>query len=509
MKNPLAKAFVAVAGAALLGLALTAGACTLPASIAMHGKVISETADPKLTALIPELEKMTRQTVGKNRIPGLSIVLVTSRGPVWEAGFGYGDDARKVPVDPDTIFSVQSMSKTFTAVGVLTGVHDGILDLDTPVSRYLPDFRVQSIFEERPQDRITVRHLLTHTAGFTHEAPVGSNYDPETPTFDQHVASIQDTWLTFRVGEQYHYSNLGIDLAAYILEKRAGRPFEDYMQARVFAPLGMTRSTEIPARILAETNRAIGHARGFGALPPICPMMGAGGVYASAHDLGAFLTFMLGEGKTDGKILSSAEFTQMETTPNNGGYGLGVAIGRRQDDLYFNHGGGGYGFLTYMAWYPTLDVGIGILTNSSNHNSAHVKLADSIVDKLVSAGAVHKAFPLTHLPVCGISLGKVKDDSWYFEAHPEQAQWKEDWQRYGGSYRLETNATPLWWANLAISVGFPRDMHVDVKHEGNGMTLDGVPLVEYQPGLFFTNNGEALDLRADPPTWRNIKLQKR
>jgi CubicO group peptidase (beta-lactamase class C family) len=507
MKNSLTSA--AIAGLALLGLVLAVGACTLPSSIAMHGKVISAAADAKLTAVIPDLERMTRQTVSRNRIPGLSIVLVTSRGPVWEAGFGYGDDARRVPVDPDTIFSVQSMSKTFTAVGVLTAVHDKVLDLDTPVSRYIPDFRIQSIFEERPQDRITLRHLLTHTAGFTHEAPVGGNNDPSTPTFDQHAASIQDTWLMFRVGEQYHYSNLGIDLAGYILERRAGSPMEDYMQDRVFAPLGMTRSTEIPGRILAETNRAIGHQRGFSVLPPICPMTGAGGVYASAHDLGAFLTFMLGEGKADGQILSSAEFTQMETTPNHGGYGLGVAIGRRQDDLYFNHGGGGYGFLTYMAWYPTLDVGIAILTNSSKHDSAHVKLADSIVDKLVSAGAVHKAFSLTYLPVCGISLGKVKDDSWYFEAHPEQTRWRDEWQRYVGTYQLTANATPLWWASLVISVGFPRETHVNVKHEGNGMTLDGVPLVEYQPGLFFTKTGEALDLRGDPPTWRNIRLQKR
>ena len=214
---------------------------------------------------------MARQTMSRERIPGLSVALVDSHGPIWEAGFGFADDARKVPVDSNTMFSIQSMSKTFAGVGVLTAVRDRILDLDVPIEEYLPGFRIQSIFEERPQERMTLRHLLTHTAGFTHEAPVGNNYDPAEPTFEEHVASIQDTWLMFRVGERYGYSNLGIDLAGFILQKASGKSYSDYIQEEVLAPLGMSRTTLDPDIIRSAPNRAIGHQVGVSQCPSSRP----------------------------------------------------------------------------------------------------------------------------------------------------------------------------------------------------------------------------------------------
>ena len=85
--------------------------------------------------------------------------------------------------------------------------------------------------------------LLSHTAGFTHEAPVGNNYEPEPGDFDAHVRSISDTWLRFPVGTGYAYSNLGIDLAGYILEQVADKPFATVMHDSLLAPLGMDHST--------------------------------------------------------------------------------------------------------------------------------------------------------------------------------------------------------------------------------------------------------------------------
>ncbi len=240
-----------LAGLVVCALSLAALGCATPESAV-------PAQDARYQQLIPDIEGMVRQTMRRSRIPGLSLVIASPGGTIWEAGFGWGDDARKVPVDSATMFSIQSMSKTFTAVGVLTAVQDGLLDLDQPISRLLPGFRVKSIFEDNPQERITLRHLLTHTAGFTHEAPLGNNFDPGQPSFDEHVASIQDTWLMFRVGERYQYSNLGIDLAGYMMEKATGRPFIQAMAERVFAPLGMTRTTMEPSVILAEPNRGHG-----------------------------------------------------------------------------------------------------------------------------------------------------------------------------------------------------------------------------------------------------------
>ncbi len=496
-------------GLAILALVGTLAGCTPPASIPKTGAFFSPGAEQRYGAVIADIEDMIRKTMSRSRIPGLSVALCDSQGPIWEAGFGYGDDRRTVAVDGNTMFSIQSMSKTFTAVGALTAVRDGLVELDAPMSRYLPDFRIQSIFEDRPQDRITLRHLLMHTAGFTHEALGGGNYDGSGIDFDHHVENIQDTWLMCRVGERYQYSNLGIDLAGYLVERVSGTPFIAYMGENVFAPLGLDRTTMDPARITAEKNRATGHQNGLGRLPVIVPMTGAGGVYTSAHDLGTFLTFMLKEGRPDGQILTPALFTEMHTTPNYGGYGLGVAMGRRGNDLYYNHGGGGYGFLTYMAWYPTLDLGVAVLTNSAEHDSRQVELANRMVDTLEGAGLVSTRFPLTSLPVTNFTIGMITDDSWYFDRYPERTAWKPEWKKYLGKYQLSPNAELLWYSKLVLAIGLPRGGFVTVRQQGDTMTIEGVPLLEYEPGFFFSKTGEVLDLRSDPPLWRNTVLKKR
>jgi CubicO group peptidase (beta-lactamase class C family) len=497
----------------ICGIAGALVGCVPPSSIPKTGAVLAPGAAPGYGPVVADIEDTVRQTMSRSRIPGLSVVICDSRGPIWEAGFGYGDDGRTVAVDGNTLFSIQSMSKTFTAVGVLTAVRDGLVDLDVPISRYLPDFRIQSIFEDRPQDRITLRHLLLHTVGFTHEAPGGGNFDGTEIAFDRHVANIQDTWLMCRVGERYQYSNLGIDLAGYVVERVSATPFIDYMGGNVFTALGLGRTTMDPSRIEAETNRATGHQRGVGRLPVIVPMTGAGGVYASAHDLGTFLTFMLREGRpveqSEGQVLAPALFREMYTTPNHGGYGLGVAIGRRGSDLYFNHGGGGYGFLSFMAWYPTLDIGVAVLTNSGDHDSEQVRLVDRIVDTVEGAGLVQTRCSLTGLPVTDYSIGAVTDDSWYFDRYPERAAWRPEWKAHLGTYRLSLYAEPRWYARLLLAIGLPRRAFVKVRRQGNGMTIDGVQLLEHEPGLFFSKTGEALDFRSDPPTWRNVALTKR
>jgi CubicO group peptidase (beta-lactamase class C family) len=91
--------------------------------------------------------------------------------------------------------------------------------------------------------------LLSHTAGFAHEAPYGSNFDHPAYSFEKHIASISDTWLKFPVGTRYSYSNLGIDLAGYILQMRSGMPFIQYVQEKVLDPLGMKNSTLDVSRI--------------------------------------------------------------------------------------------------------------------------------------------------------------------------------------------------------------------------------------------------------------------
>ena len=221
----------------VLCMAVLFGGCgTQPVqSTAGRMSARSDAAD----AVIDHYRREIPHLMEEQGIPGLAVAVVDDHGVVWSEGFGVADRHTSAPITPDTLFSLQSTSKTFTATAVLLAVQDGLLDLDEPITTYLPDFTVQSIFEDRPESRITLRHLLSHTAGFTIEAPIGNNWDGDAESFDAHIASISDTWLRFPVGSGYAYSNLGIDLAGDILQTVTGQAFADYVRDRLLEPLGM------------------------------------------------------------------------------------------------------------------------------------------------------------------------------------------------------------------------------------------------------------------------------
>ncbi len=327
-------------------------------------------------------EEIPRLMAGHD-LPGLAVAVTDERQLLWAEGFGFTDRDRRIPVTADTIFSVQSMSKTFTATAVLVAVQEGLLDLDEPITTYLPGFTVHSLFEEHPERRITLRHLLSHSAGFTHEAPVDNNFELGPVRFEDHVRSISDTWLRFPVGSGSAYSNVGISLAGYILQRASGRPFEQLMEEKLLLPLGMTGSTFDPACIRAARNRAVGQARPFPRVPLEIPLIPEGGLYASANDLARFIRFQLNQGTVGGRrvlrpdLLERMAEVQVPVRGAPAGYGLGVNRSRRNRDGaadIFWHGGGGYGFLSFMAWLPELKIGIAVLTNPVDHE-LHVDLA--------------------------------------------------------------------------------------------------------------------------------------
>ncbi|MCK5692179.1 MAG: beta-lactamase family protein [Bacteroidales bacterium] len=332
-------------------------------------------------SIIPVLMK-------EQNIPALSIAIVDQDGMIWSNSFGNTATDPDTPNTPETMFSIQSVSKTFTATAIMMAVDEGLLDLDTPVSKYIPEFRIKSYYDKEPLDLITLRHLLSHTAGLAHEAPLGNNFTADSPSFEEHVNSIQQTSLRYPVGQRFCYSNLGMDLAAYILQEVSGQPFHQYLQERIFDPLGMTNSSADPEVILNCKSRAPGHSRGVEEKRVIVPMTGAGGVYTSIDDMAKFVQFHLNQGKIDGKeLITPSLLEEMYTVPfpvpgQIGGYALGIDTYKKYNAHFLNHGGGGYGFLADMAWYGELGIGAVVLTNSVNH-TLQGKLYNEILDKLI------------------------------------------------------------------------------------------------------------------------------
>jgi CubicO group peptidase (beta-lactamase class C family) len=346
--------------------------------------------NPEIEEVIEGLRGQIQNLIGEQDVPGLAIALVDRDGIVWSEGFGTTERDGGRPVDTETMFSIQSMSKTVSATGVLAAVRDGLVSLDEPITTYLPEFTVHSRHEESPERRMTLRHLLSHRAGFTHEAPMGNNYDPSFPSWDAYIRSISDTWLRYPVGERYSYSNLGIDLAGYILQTVSGERFPDYMAETVFAPLELERSS-MDWKVIGENgNRAIGHSRGYDEVPLEHGLIPSGGFYGSVEDVAEFVRFHLNEGRVgDRQIIPRSILGEMYSIqfPREGqiqGYGLGLGKYLRYGDYVYSHGGGGFGFQSHMSWYPQYGVGVVVLTNSTDHNLT-VSFPGQVMNRVLQA----------------------------------------------------------------------------------------------------------------------------
>jgi CubicO group peptidase (beta-lactamase class C family) len=497
-----------------LVLAILLGVAVTPGRLAQA----SPHAQPD-NSLIKKYRELIPQLMAEQDVPGLALAVVDDAGVLWADGFGFTDDDHKIPVTPDTIFSVQSISKNFTAAAVLLAVQDGLLDLDAPITTYLPDFTVNSIFEEHPERKITLRMLLSHTAGFTHEAPVGNNLDLGPVVFEDHVKSISDTWLRFPVGTGYAYSNLGISLAGYILQQVSGMPFERYVQENLLRPIGMDNSSFDMDQIRANPDRAIGHRSPYPEVPLEIPIVPEGGLYTSANDMAKYIQFHLNRGSVNGEsLLIPALLDEMYTVPppaqgSREGYALGVARmtwykGRYTELL--NHGGGGFGFQANLWWLPELKLGLIILTNSEDHNLLPDLELSMLYDFVHDPGSVYYS-RLQELPdetpvtdgdaTWRPPFGLAKMISQH-ELPPSEtalARWKE----YEGWY----GATA--WGALSPSGPtmrvFVQDSHLYVEGADEA---ERARLVEVSPGLFFAPNGEALDFRGPIPTWANMKLTR-
>jgi hypothetical protein len=347
---------------------------------------------------------------------------------------------------------------------------------------------------------------------------VGNYNEPDSPEFDAHVRSISDTWLRFPVGTGFAYSNLGIDLAGYILEQVEGKPFPDVVRDSLFVPLGMDRSTFDREVIPSITDRAVGHRTPFPEPPLDVPMTAAGGMYSSAANLARFLRFQLNDGSIDGRVvLDPQSMEEMRTVPAPhagapAGYALGVDRHRwnhwpQAPDL-FDHGGGGFGFLSDLWWSPPLGIGIAVLTNSEDHQ-LQADLALSILVDLVTEpspyrdrllalpnrpSAADPGFPfqppadMANL-VAGAAMPPTGDDT---------TRWSGWIGEYGAPHWGVIDPTPA--ARFLVDGGAP---YFEANEEG---TLVRLRLVEVEPEVFLAENGETLDLSGPVPTWRSIRL---
>jgi len=203
-----------LAVAALLGAVTLAGPAVLPAPA--PAPAIGPRADH--AAAVARLEAFVTEQMREKSLPAFSLALVDDQEIVWARGFGLADPDRKLPATAETVYRVGSVSKLFTDLGVMRLVEQGRLDLDAPVTKYVPHFQPANPFGKP----ITLRMLMSHRAGLVREPPVGNYFVTDEPSLAATVRSLNDTALVYAPGARTKYSNAGIATVGYVLEKTQG-----------------------------------------------------------------------------------------------------------------------------------------------------------------------------------------------------------------------------------------------------------------------------------------------
>ncbi len=273
---------------------------------------------PQLTRADLEawLDGFIPYAIAKGDIAGGVVVVVKDGQVLLQKGFGYADVEKKLPVDPEaTLFRPGSISKLFTWTAVMQQVERGKIDLDADINQYL-DFTIPPGPGGEP---VTMRHLMTHTAGF--EEQVKELISEEPSRLRSIEAALKD-WVPeriFRAGTMPAYSNYGTALAGYIVERTSGLSFDDYLDQNIFGPLGMTKSSfrqPLPEALMAGMAQGYKNATDKAQGYELINLSPAGSLAATGADMARFMIAHLQKGAFgEARILAEDTATKMHGTP--------------------------------------------------------------------------------------------------------------------------------------------------------------------------------------------------
>jgi D-alanyl-D-alanine carboxypeptidase len=346
--------------------------------------------------------------------PG-AIVLVTQDGKtVLRKAYGMADVAKGRAMTPDTAMRLGSITKQFTAVGILLLLDEGKLALDDEIGKYLPDYPTHG-------RRITIEHLLTHTSGivsYTSKAGFSRNAEADR-SVSQVIDSFKNDPLDFEPGTRWAYNNSGYFLLGAVIEKVSGQTYANFMAERIFKPLDM-RHSAYEGYERSPGPRAAGHTKGwFGGVRQAEPISmtqpyAAGALVSTADDLARWDAAIAA-----GKLLKPATWQKAHSSavladgkPVN--YGYGWQVGKLRGVPMLAHGGGINGFSTYALRLPQQKVYVAVLTNSDD-----VKVQPETLASKAAAIVIGDPFP---------DFKRVKVEDTVLDA-------------YAGTYRIDASAT--------------------------------------------------------------------
>ncbi|HSA56918.1 MAG TPA: serine hydrolase domain-containing protein [Gemmatimonadaceae bacterium] len=319
-------------------------------------------------ALVTKLDSLAGSGVLENRAVGIAAAVVRGNDTLLLKGYGKADVEWNIPMPADAMFEIGSITKQFTAVALLQLRDDGKLSLEDDITKWLPDFDTRG-------NRVTLRRLLDHTSGIkglTEMPEFGNLVTNGRFPRDSAYALIKRYPFQFATGEAQIYNNSAFWLLGLVVEKASGMTYEEYVEKKLFEPLGMRRSMYCNSSENVE-RRAHGYGVQNGVIRRAPTNVhtwpfAAGSLCSTAGDLVTWLTALHG-----GKVLSPKSYAEMITPSklNDGTplrYGMGIAVGKDVRGLNFiGHGGSITGFTAEAAWYPDAQAAIVVLMNSTGN----------------------------------------------------------------------------------------------------------------------------------------------
>ena len=371
---------------------------------------------PSDTALSAGLERdlLARVVTAQRtwRSPGVSVGVVREGALVWSAHVGSARlGSQPAPATDDTQFMIGSVTKTFTALTVMSLRDEGLLSLDDALETYVPGTK---------HARVPLRQMLAHASGLQRE-PVGNIWESlVAPERDEFLAGLEEAEQVLPAHHAFHYSNLAYGLLGQVVERVTGRGWEHVVRERVLEPLGMDRTGLTPA-----DDRALGYQvdpyAGTASEEPLFTLNATaplGGLWSTVADMARYAAYVA---NPDDRVVRPETVEEMcrpiimtDVDGWSGAYGLGFGMGRRGDRVYVGHGGAMPGFLTGLRVRRKDGVGAIVFANATS-GALTLGLATDLVEAVVDAEPALTAawVPETAQPALTELLGL-----WWSEGSP-------------------------------------------------------------------------------------------
>ncbi len=347
-----------------------------------------------------QIDQFAQLRIREANMPGMAVAVTTREEVLRVRTFGYADVASQTPVEADSMFEIGSIGKSFTNVALMQLRDEGLLDLHSPVSRYLPWFQVQSDYAP-----ITTHHLMSHTSGLVSGTEIAPHGYYES-------WALRETKTGAPPGEHFRYSNIGYKTLGFLLEEVAGRPYQEVIQGRVLDLLGMRDSHPV---ISFETRKraAVGYRsfyddrpehRDHGIVPALWSEYGAGdGCQAStAEDMATYLRMLMNHGSGSiRRVISDESFALMTQpviqTQQWGGahYGYGLTMAQVDGHAYLGHAGSTPGYVAAIIADVDDGLGVVVLVNGYVESYGAVGIAMHLLG-LLRAGLHNEELPVAH-----------------------------------------------------------------------------------------------------------------